>query len=57
MGFAFLDKGLIALNRKYEKAEITLTLLERRGNLLRISCLYGSHFLAPEKHKESAVSV
>lgn len=40
VGFAFLDKGVIASNRKHKSAKISLTLFERRGNLQWNSCLY-----------------
>lgn len=50
--FAFLDKGVIASNRKHEGAKISLTLLERRGNLQWISCLYASYFSASGRQKE-----
>lgn len=52
VGFAFLDKGVIALNRKHKSGKINLTLLERRGNRQWISCLYASYFSAPERQKE-----
>lgn len=52
VGFAFLDKGVIASNRKHKSAKISLTLLERRGNLQWISCLFASYFSAPHRQKQ-----